>query len=286
MFTLKLSLMFFMFGIPLGINLPTLLSRTSSKMTSISQPQFQSQFSQNLTKNFQEAKSEGCFILYDLKRDRYIRYNSNRCQKRFIPASTFKIFNSLVALETKAIADENTVIPWDRVEREYPVWNQDQTMRTAFSRSAVWFYQDLARRIGTEKMTKYIQVAGYGNQDISDKIDTFWLNGKLRISPEEQIKFLVRLYQEDLPFSPAVMKTVKDIMVIERKDTYTLRGKTGWARDVDGVKNIGWYVGYIERDHNVYFYALNFENQDPNFDLVPIRKKILFDTFRDLQLIQ
>jgi beta-lactamase class D len=84
MFTLKLSLMFFMFGIPLGINLPTLLSRTSSKMTSISQPQFQSQFSQNLTKNFQEAKSEGCFILYDLKRDRYIRYNSNRCQKRLL----------------------------------------------------------------------------------------------------------------------------------------------------------------------------------------------------------
>lgn len=286
MFTSKLTLIFFVFGIPLGINLPTLLSRTSSKAAPIIQPQFQSQFSQNLTKNFQEAKSEGCFVLYDLKRDRYIRYNSNRCQKRVIPASTFKIFNSLVALETNAIADENTIIPWDGVERQFPVWNQDQNMRTAFSRSAVWFYQDLARRIGTEKMTKYIQAAGYGNQDISDKIDTFWLNGKLRISPEEQIKFLVRLYQEDLPFSPAVMKTVKDIMVIERKDTYTLRGKTGWAQDVDGVKNIGWYVGYIERDNNVYFYALNFENQDPNFDLIPIRKKILFDTFRDLQLIQ
>jgi beta-lactamase class D len=192
----------------------------------------------------------------------------------------------LVALETKAIADENVVIPWDGVVREFPLWNQDQTMRTAFTRSAVWFYQDLARRIGKERMTKYIQAAGYGNQDISDKIDSFWLNGNLRISPEEQIKFLVRLYQEDLPFSPAVMKTVKDIMIIERKDAYTLRGKTGWGRDVEGVKNIGWYVGYIERDHNVYFYALNFENQDPSFDLIPIRKKILFDTFRDLQLIE
>ena len=246
---------------------------------------FQSQFSRNLDKNFQEAKSEGCFVLYDLKRDRYIRYNPKRCQKRFIPASTFKIFNSLVALETKAIADENTVIAWDGVNRRFPLWNQAQNMRTAFTRSVVWFYQDLARRIGTERMTKYIQAANYGNQDIADKIDSFWLNGKLRISPEEQIKFLVRLYQEDLPFSPAVMKTVKDIMIIERKDSYTLRGKTGWATDVEGVKNIAWYVGYLERDNNVYFYALNFENQDPNFDLIPIRKKILFDTFKDLQLV-
>ena len=286
MFTSKLALMFFLFGIPIGINLPTLLSRTSSKTSPIIQPQFQSQFSRNLAQNLQEAKSEGCFILYDLKRDRYIRYNSQHCQKRFIPASTFKIFNSLVALETKAIADENTVISWDGVSNQsFPAWNQDQNMRTAFTRSVVWFYQDLARRIGKERMTKYIQAASYGNQDIEDKIDTFWLNGKLRISPEEQIKFLVRLYKEDLPFSPAVMQTVKDVMVIERQDNYTLRGKTGWGQDVDSMKNIGWYVGYLERDNNVYFYALNMINQETNFPMIPTRKKILFDTFRDLQLI-
>ncbi len=158
-------------------------------------------------------------------------------------------------------------------------------MRTAFTRSVVWFYQELARRAGNERMSKYIQAAGYGNQDIGDKIDSFWLNGKLRISPEEQIKFLVRLYKEDLPFSPAVIQTVKDVMVIERQDNYTLRGKTGWGRDVDGMRNIGWYVGYLERDNDVYFYALNIVNQDPNFPMIPTRKKILFDAFKDLQLI-
>ena len=276
----------FLLGISIAIASPAIsqtLSQTSSSQSTLI---FQSQFSRNIAQNFQDAKSEGCFVLYDLKRDRYIRYNSNRCKKRFIPASTFKIFNSLVALETKVIADENTVIAWDGVERSFPVWNQDQNMRTAFTRSAVWFYQDLARRIGKERMTKYIQAAGYGNQDISEKIDSFWLDGNLRISPEEQIKFLVRLYKNDLPFSTSVMNTVKDIMVIERKDTYTLRGKTGWATNVNGVKNIGWHVGYLERDNNVYFYALNFENQDPNFDLVTIRKKILYDIFQDLQLLQ
>lgn len=276
----------FLLGISITIASPAISQTSTQTSSSQSTLIFQSQFSRNLAQNFQDTKSEGCFVLYDLKRDRYIRYNSNRCKKRFIPASTFKIFNSLVALETKAIADENTVIAWDGVKRSFPVWNQDQNMRTAFTRSAVWFYQDLARRIGKERMTKYIQAAGYGNQDISEKIDSFWLDGNLRISPEEQIKFLVRLYKNDLPFSTSVMNTVKDIMVIERKDTYTLRGKTGWATNVNGVKNIGWHVGYLERDNNVYFYGLNFENQDPNFDLVTIRKKILYDIFQDLQLLQ
>lgn len=272
----------FLLGISIAIIPPTFAQDISIK----SSPTFQSQFSRNLAQNFQETKSEGCFVLYDLKRDRYIRYNSSRCQKRFIPASTFKIFNSLVALEIKAIADENTVIAWDGVNRAFPTWNQDQTMRTAFTRSVVWFYQDLARRIGKERMTKYIQAVGYGNQDISEKIDSFWLDGNLRISPEEQIKFLVRLYKEDLPFSTDVMKTVKDIMVIDRKEFYTLRGKTGWGINVDRIKNIGWYVGYLERDNNVYFYALNLENQDLNFEMIPIRKKILYDIFQDLQLIE
>ena len=276
----------FVLVLSLSIASPVSSQFLSQNNSAKSSPIFKSQFSRHLAQNLQEAKSEGCFVLYDLKRDRYIRYNSKHCQKRFIPASTFKIFNSLVALETKAIADENTVISWNGVvNNEFPDWNQDQTMRTAFKRSVVWFYQELARRAGNERMSKYIKASGYGNQDIADKIDSFWLKGKLRISPEEQIKFLVRLYKEELPFSPAVIRTVKDIMVIERQDNYILRGKTGWGRDVDGMKNIGWYVGYLERDDNVYFYALNIVNQDPNFAMIPIRKKILFDTFKDLQLI-
>lgn len=287
MFTLLFAFMGFTLGIPLTIP-AFVVSQTLPTTTPASQTQFRSQFARNLEQNLRENQSEGCFVLYDLKRDRYIRYNSQRCQQRFIPASTFKIFNSLVALETNAIADADTVIAWDqsKFSPRFTTWNQDQTMRTAFTRSVVWFYQDLARRIGNEKMAKYIQAVGYGNQDIAEQIDTFWLNGKLRISAEEQIKFLVRLYQEDLPFSPTVIQTVKEIMLIERKDNYTLRGKTGWGSNVDGVQNLGWYVGYLEKGNDVYFYALNIGNQDPNFDMITIRKKILYDIFTDLQLIQ
>jgi beta-lactamase class D len=285
MYLIMLKTFAFVLGISLTISSSALAQNVQNTAT---KPKliFQSEFSRNLAKNFQDAKSDGCFILYDLKRDRYIRYNPNRCQKRFIPASTFKIFNSLVALETKAIADENTVMAWDGVKRQFPIWNEDQTMRTAFPRSVVWFYQDLARKIGKERMTKYIQDANYGNQDISPKLDSFWLNGNLKISPEEQVKFLVKLYQKDLPFSNSVIKTVKDIMIVDRQETYTLSGKTGWSRSPDGTNNLGWYVGYVEKADNTYFYALNFENQDPNFPLGTVRRKILYSALEDLALLE
>ncbi len=246
---------------------------------------FESRFARRLRENFAATKSQGCLIVFDLKRQRYIRYNRQHCAQRFLPASTFKIFNSLVALQTGVIANENVAFHWDGVTREFPLWNQDQNLRTAFSRSVVWVYQDLARRIGYERMTQYIQAVGYGNGDISGGIDTFWLKGKLRIAPEEQIQLLVRLYREELPFSIPVMRAVKDIMIIEQTPEYTLRGKTGWGRNADGVESVGWYVGYLEKDDAVYFYALNLTTQEPDFDMIPIRKKILYDALRDLFLI-
>ena len=249
------------------------------------EPRFESKFSRHLRQNFAATKSTGCFILFDLKRQRYIRYNHEHCQQRFIPASTFKIFNSLVALETGVIANENVVMQWDGIQREFPLWNQDQTLRTAFSRSVVWFYQELARRIGYPRMQQYIDAVGYGNGDISGGIDTFWLKGKLRITPEEQIQFLMRLYREELPFSVNVMRTVKDVMLIEQTPSYTLRGKTGWGRNADRIENVGWYVGYLEKGDAVYFYALNLTTQEKSFDMIPIRKKILYDALRDLSLM-
>ncbi|MFN5855082.1 MAG: class D beta-lactamase [Pseudanabaenaceae cyanobacterium] len=246
---------------------------------------FESKFTRRLRENFLATKSDGCLILFDLKRQRYIRYNRQHCEQRFLPASTFKIFNSLVALQTGVIANENVVFKWDGITREFPLWNQDQTLRTAFSRSVVWVYQDLARRIGNERMAQYIKAVGYGNGDISGGIDTFWLNGKLRIAPEEQIQFLVGLYQEELPFTVPVMRTVKEVMIIERTSEYTLRGKTGWGRNVDGAESVGWYVGYLEKSDDVYFYALNLTTQEKDFDMISIRKKMLYDAFRDLSLL-
>ena len=210
---------------------------------------------------FKQYDVAGSFLLYDLKQDKYLAYDSARCTQRFAPASTFKILNSLVALETGVAPDEHMVLKWDGVKRERPSWNQDQDMATAIKNSTVWYYQEIARRIGEKRMRDWITKEHYGNMDMSGGIDQFWLKCGMKISQEEQIDFLRRLYAGTLHFSKRSMDIVKRMIILKDTSAYTLRGKTGWE-DRDG-KNIGWLVGYLEQNGNVYFYATNVEAPEP-----------------------
>jgi beta-lactamase class D len=150
-------------------------------------------------RHFQELGVGGSIAIYDLNNDRVYQHNPQRNATAFLPASTFKILNSLISLETGVISDEIAVLTWDGIERDFPEWNHDLNMREAFKRSAVWFYQVLARRVGHERMQNWIAQTGYGNQKIGTKenIDKFWLEGELRITPQEQIQFLRRLYKNE-----------------------------------------------------------------------------------------
>ncbi len=221
-------------------------------------------------RHFQELGVEGSILIYDLNNDRIFENNPQRNATAFLPASTFKILNSLIALESGVISDEIAVLTWDGIQRSIPGWNRDLNMKEAFKVSAVWFYQILARRIGYEQMQKWVMEAGYGNQKIGseDDIDKFWLAGELRITPQEQIQFLRRLYNNDLPFSKRSLAIVKDIMVNEQTPDYTIRGKTGWLGFEDNVTpKIGWYVGYLEKGKNVYFFTTNIDirnQKDPS----------------------
>jgi beta-lactamase class D len=169
----------------------------------------------------------GAFVLYDQTSGQTIRYNSQRCAERLLPASTFKILNALIGLETGVIPDEDYVIRWDGTQYPAAAWNRDHTLKTAMENSVVWYYQELARRVGREKMQQYVNAVGYGNQDISGKIDSFWLDGVLRISADEQVAFLKRLYQNDLPFSRRSMQIVRGMLVLEKSGETRLSGKTG-----------------------------------------------------------
>ena len=131
---------------------------------------------QDLSKYFQNT--EGAFVLYDLKNDRYLRYNERRARQRFNPFSTFKIPNSLIGLETGVIKDAEFVIPWDR--QKYPAqnnmmpeWNRDQTLRSAIKYSVLWYYRELAMRVGEKRMKEWVSKLDYGNQDTSGGIDRF-----------------------------------------------------------------------------------------------------------------
>ncbi|MFN6569469.1 class D beta-lactamase [Dendronalium sp. ChiSLP03b] len=216
----------------------------------------------DLERSFRELGIEGSILIYDQNNKKFYEHNAARNSQAFFPASTFKIFNSLVALETGVIPNEVAVLTWDGIQRQIPVWNQDTNIRQAFKNSTVWFYQVLARKIGRERMQKFINQVGYGNRQIGtpEQIDRFWLEGPLQITPKQQIEFLQRLYHKELPFSQRTFDLVQDIMVFERTPDYVLRGKTGWATSV--TPNIGWFVGYLEQNNNVYFFATNIDMRD------------------------
>jgi beta-lactamase class D len=211
----------------------------------------------------------GTFVLYDLKNDRYLRHDAARAARRVPPYSTFKIPNSLVGLETGVIADADFLIKWDA--RKYPRygsvepfvhWWQDHTLRTAFRRSVLWYYQELATRVGAVRMKARVEGLGYGNRDTSGDLTRFWLSGgPLRISADEQVEFLKALYKEELPVSRRAQRVVKEIMLLEETPAYKLSGKTGGGPFGEG-KSLGWFVGYLETEGNVYFFATQIEGPD------------------------
>jgi beta-lactamase class D len=211
--------------------------------------------------------TNGAFVVYDLKTDRYVRYNERRCRQRFSPKSTFKIPNSLIGLETGAIRDAEFVIQWNR--EKYPPqanwnqepfvhWGKDHTLRSAIKYSVLWYYRELALRVGSQQMQKHVAAFNYGNKDASGRVDNFWLNDVLKISADEQVEFLKAFYNGRLPVSTRTTEIVKDILVLEKAPTYRLSGKTGGG-PIDEGKYIGWFVGYLESDGNVYFFAINIE---------------------------
>lgn len=180
-----------------------------------------------------------------------------RVDQRFLPASTFKIPNSLIILETGTVTDpERQVLPWDGVERS-PGWDDEQTLRTAFVRSAFWAYQHWAREVGHDEMSARVAGLGYGNGDIgpADEVATFWLNGALEISAREQVDFLHRLHGRELPFRAGVQ--VITLMRHRWGDGWMLRAKTGWA--IRDEPNHGWYVGWLEADDDVWLFAVNVD---------------------------
>ena len=230
-------------------------------------------------RHFQNLGIKGSIVIYDRNRDISYEHNPQRNQTAFLPASTYKIPNSLIALETGIINSDVDVLTWDGIERDLAQWNQDLNLRLAFKYSAVWFYQILARRIGHQKMQDYVSKIEYGNQNIgaAEDIDSFWLLGELRITPQQQINFLRRLYQNDLPFAQKNIDLVKDIAIAEQTSDYTLRAKTGLT------DRIGWYVGYLEQNDNVFFFATNIDAE--NLEDYAVRSQVTKLCLQDLGLL-
>jgi beta-lactamase class D len=206
---------------------------------------------------FEDADVRGTFVLKEVGSEAVHVWNEARAGEPRLPASTFKILNSLIILETGTLSDVDEPVAWDGVVRDVDVWNQDHTLRSGIEVSAVWMYQALAREVGETAMQDWVDQAEYGNRDIGGGIDRFWLDGELRISPLEQIDFLERLVVGDLPFRPEVSEAVADILMREADADWTWSHKTGTALATDPV--FGWLVGSTEHDGRRFVFAMNLD---------------------------
>lgn len=236
----------------------------------------------SLKKYFDEAGLKGGIVVYDLKKNQYTVFDKTRMNTPFIPASTSKIIHSLIFLDSGVLKDDQEVLKWDGVKRWVEEWNKDHNLRSAYKVSAVWFYHEVSKRMPRETMQKYYDLSNYGNRNTNGFGDIYWVKGDLRITPKEQIEFLVRLYENRLPFAPQVIANVKDIMIDEKTDTYTLRAKTGWSDAY--LPQVGWWIGYVERADNVYFFA-NEIDINKNEDAAK-RKEITRKILKELKIIE
>lgn len=206
---------------------------------------------------FHEARTEGVFAAQI--KDRLVMTDEGRARTGFLPGSTFKIPHALIALETGVVADvDKEVIRWDGVVREIEQWNRDHTLRTAMQYSVVPVFQQIANRIGAERMKQFVDTFDYGNRDIGGTLDRFWLDGNLRISALEQIEFLKRFHGGELPVSKPSLALVKDILTVEKTEDAAIHFKTG-AVGRDGKLVFGWLVGFAERGEAVSCFAMNLD---------------------------
>jgi beta-lactamase class D len=223
-----------------------------------------SEIREGLARRFTDAGTEGTFVGYKVDDYLVIASDGNRSGEAKLPASTFKIPNSLIALETGVVGDpDKDVFKWDGVTRSIEAWNRDHTLRSAIAASAVPVYQEIARRIGSKRMQKYLDLLEYGNRDIGGGIDQFWLTGDLRIDPIQQVDFVDRLRRSALQVGKRSQEQVADILPLTRVGDSVIRAKSGLLGAEIGKPTLGWLVGWAEKGSTSTVFALNLDVREP-----------------------
>lgn len=249
------------------------VSNSSSQITS-------TQSIQTIAKLFDQAQSSGVLVI---QRGPHLQFYGNdlsRAHTEYVPASTFKMLNALIGLQ-HGKATTNEIFKWDGKKRSFAAWEKDMTLGQAMQASAVPVYQELARRIGLELMQQEVQRIQFGNQQIGQQVDNFWLVGPLKITPKQEVEFVSALAQEQLAFDPQVQQQVKAMLLLQEQQAYRLYAKSGWGMDVE--PQVGWLTGWIETPQDeIVAFSLNMQMQS-NMDPA-IRLKILQQALAELGL--
>ena len=227
---------------------------------------------------------DGTFVLLNGATGEYLRHNPARAARRFAPCSTFKVPNTAILLQSGTAPDPSFTLAYDKALQQPRHWARDFDLRSAFKASSLWYYQAMARRGGLATQRRFVEQFRYGNADVSGGLDTtgqpFWVDGTLRISADEQVEFLRRLYEGKLGLSERTTALTREIMLVEETPSWRLSAKTGACRPDPNGETSNWYVGFVERGQTVHYFALQIGAADYGraYDQrIPITRAILTD---------
>jgi len=217
------------------------------------------------SKILDSANVTGSILVYRPTDSTFYSNDFSYCEKGTLPASTFKIANTMIGLETGVLQDTSHLFKWDGNKRLLPVWEKDLNLKEAYQLSCVPCYQAVARDIGSERMGSMLKIFKYGDMVVTDSnIDNFWLQGNSKISLFEQIDFLHRFYTKSLAISDLTHQIMMNIMLLDKQESYSIYDKTGWV--LRGNQNIGWFVGILVLKNETYYFATRIEPK-PGFDM-------------------
>lgn len=224
---------------------------------------------------FDSSNVDGSFALLNNQLGGITVYNMKLDTQRVSPGTSFNILNSLISIQAGKITDENMTIKTDSSQ------NKPLTFKEAFQSSSIPYFQAAARLTGKDTMQFWIDSIGYGNKKINSAVDSFWLNNDIKISPDEQLGFMNRLYFDQLPFQKYAQQMVRNVMLREDNTLYKLSYATGTSVD-ENNDPIGWVTGWVEENRHVYFFVTLTRSKDKNMDMNAVSIRITQSILRSL----
>jgi len=228
----------------------------------------------------------GTILVHETHSGQDMGWHSQYWDRASLPASTYKIPHSVIALETGVMPESTTVLPWDGKTRAIAAWNRDQSFASALSSSCVPCYQQIARRIGLSRMQAWLRELDFGTMHPEEQIDQFWLTGASRVTPRQQTRFLKRLATRQLSVSERSQNVVEQMLLQDSGPGWRLYAKTGWAGFMSTPEQTGWYVGYLKSGGKTYAFATQIQATDPDPAVFgPLRRQITLDYLREQKLL-
>lgn len=225
-------------------------------------------------KYFDSSHVDGSFSLLNNQTGTITVYNMKLDTERVSPGTSFKILNTLIGIQTGNIENENTVIKDSSDTNKI-------SLSKAFKSSFIPYFQALALKIGEDSMKLWIDSISYGNKNIAGPLDSFWLNNQLKISPDEQLGFMSKLYFTQLPFQKYAQQVVQDQMLQEDNTLYKLSYTTGTVMD-EKDNPVAWALGWIEENRHLYFFVTLIKSQDKSEDVKTIAVNITREILKEM----